>query len=432
MKNRLVWAGCLLATLVLTACKGDEEGKYHFDNKVFVSASSFTDQIFVKRDNLDVTKTETRNVTVAMAQPDSRDIEVTFTPAPELLEYYRQFYEDPTADLLPDGEGYYDFSQLSATIPAGSVESAPLTFVFDNLDRLPIEQKQHYVLPVTISSASGMEVLGSARTVYFLFSKAALINVAANMQNNCAWPEWTAETEAVKDMESFTMEALIYANSFDRDISTIMGVEDLFMIRLGDSGPANQLQVAFAKKVSEEATSPARATIPAEPNSKFDLKPFRWYHIAVTFDHGTVGVYIDGKLKESARAEVSGTDGRSVLVDKVNFAIPHSDETDGKPRCFWIGHSYRLQTDGELFYERRFDGLMSEVRIWNKALSADEISAENHFYKIDPRSEGLVAYWKFDDNTKGRTVRDYSASGFDLKTEREVDWTTVALPDEQN
>lgn len=430
MKNRLGIAGLLLLAAALTGCKSDEESKYHFENKVFISGNSFTDDIHVKRDNLDVTRNETCDITVSMAQPKERDITVTFAEAPELLDHYRRFYEDPTAQLLPGDGSYYTFAELSTVIPSGSVESSPLAFEFKNLDQLPIEEQQRYVLPVTIVSADGMDVLESARTVYFIFSKAALINVVAEMENNCAWPEWTADTEAVKDMESFTLEALIYANSFSRDISTIMGVEDLFIVRLGDSGPSNQLQVAFAKKVSEEATSPSRGTIPSEPNSKFDLKPFRWYHIAVTFDHGTIGVYIDGKLKESAKAEVSDPSGSPVLIDKVNFAIPHSDETDGKDRCFWIGHSYRLQTDGELFYERRFDGMMSEVRIWNRALSAEEIASENHFYKIDPKSEGLVAYWKFDDNTQGKSVKDYSPSGFNLSTEREISWKSVALPEE--
>ncbi len=430
MKNRFVFAGCLLCALALTACKGNQEGKIHFDNKVFVSGTSFTDNVFIKRDNLDVTQTESCAVTVGMAQPEARDIAVSFSLAPEQLDRYREFYEDPTAVLLPADGGYYTFSEATTSIPSGSVESEPLDFVFENLDRLPIEEHQRYVLPVTISASDGMDVLESARTVYFIFSKAALINVVAEMENNCAWPEWTAETQAVKDMERFTLEAFIYANSFDRKISTIMGIEDVFLIRLGDSGPANQLQVAFAKKVSEEATQPARNTIPSAPDSRFDLKPFRWHHIAVTFDRGTVGIYIDGKLKTSTKAQVMDPDGRPVLIDKVNFAIPHSDETAGKDRCFWIGHSYRLQTDGENFYERRFDGMMSEVRIWNRALSAEEIASENHFYKIDPKSEGLVAYWKFDDNAKGKVVRDYTDNGFDLKTEREINWTTVSLPEE--
>ncbi len=428
MKLRFASAAGLLL-IALTACQKNDESRYHFDNKVFVAADSFTDPIFVKRDNLDVTRSEERRVTVAMAQPRSHDVEVTFAPAPELLDRYRAFYEDPTAELLPADGGYYDFQQLKTSIPAGSVESAPLRIAFANLDRLPLDGHHRYVLPVTITSAGGVELLESARTVYYLFEKAALVNVVADLQNNCAWPEWTAETEAVKEMQQFSWEALVYANAFDRKISTIMGVEDLFLVRLGDNGPANQLQVAFAGKVSEEVTAPSRGRIPAEPDSRFDLKPFRWYHIAVTFDRGKVCVYIDGRLLADARAEISANDGRQILIDRVNFAIPHSDETDGKPRCFWIGHSYRLRTDGELFYERRFNGRMSEVRIWNRALSAEEIAAPDHFYKIDPRSQGLVAYWKLDDNARGRSLHDYGPNGFDLKCERDIDWQQVALPE---
>ena len=230
-------------------------------------------------------------------------------------------------------------------------------------------------------------------------------------------------------METFTLEALVYANSFDRKISTIMGIEDTFLIRLGDDGrPTNQLQVAFAKKVSEEETSPARGKIPVEADSRYDLKQFVWHHIAVTFDRGTICVYIDGKLKDTAKASVSGTDGQAVIIDKINFAIPHSDETDGKERCFWIGHSYRLQSDGDLFYERRFDGMMGEVRLWNKALTSEEIASENHFYKIDPASDGLVAYWKFDEGA-GKTIKDQTSYGNDLTVEKELKWVNVSLPE---
>lgn len=429
MKNSLGCALLLMLAAALTGCKGDQEGKIHFDNKVFVSGRSFVDDVYIKRDNLETTREAVCDITVGVAQPLQNDLTVTFVEAPELLDRYRMFYEDPTALMLPSDGGYYE-PQASTTITAGLVESDPLTFTFKNLDRLPIDERQRYVLPMKIASADGMEVLESARTVYFIFSKASLINVVADMENNLAYPEWTAETEAVKDMETFTLEALVYANSFNREISTIMGIEDVFLVRLGDTGvPTNQLQVAYAKKVTDEVTSPSRGKIPASADRRFDLKQFTWTHIAVTFDHGTISVYIDGKLKETTQALVSSPDG-PVLIDNINFAVPHSDETEGRPRCFWVGHSYKLVSDGEDFYQRRFDGMMSEVRIWNKALTAAEINSENHFYKIDPSSEGLVAYWKFDDRTPGTTVRDYSPSGFDMKTQSDVNWVNVALPEE--
>ena len=73
----------------------------------------------------------------------------------------------------------------------------------------------------------------------------------------------------------------------------------------------------------------------------------------------------------------------------VNWGIPHSDESDGKPRCFWIGYSYNN--------ERFLDADISEVRIWNRVLTQDEINAENHFYAVSEDAQNLVAYWKFDD-----------------------------------
>ena len=147
MKNKLGFALCLLLVAVFMGCKEDEEGKHHFSNQVFISATSFTDDVFIKRDNLDVTREESCDVTVAMAQPRERDITVTFAEAPGLLEHYRMFYDDPTAELLPANGGYYDFADNSTVITAGMVESAPLTFAFTNLDNLPIEEKQRMCCP---------------------------------------------------------------------------------------------------------------------------------------------------------------------------------------------------------------------------------------------------------------------------------------------
>lgn len=418
--NKSGFIGCLLLSLVFTGCKGDEEGKYHFDNKVFISTASYTPEIRVLRDALDVTEEQICEITVAMAQPEADDITVVFAEDPGLLDHYRAFYDDPTAQLLPS-EPYCDFTQTSAVIKSGLVQSEPLAFAFRKLDELPIENGERYVLPMTIVSASGMEVLSSARTAYFVFMKAALVNVVVDMNENCAWPDWTSETAAVKDMQRFTFEALVYGNSFNKEISTIMGIEDVFLLRVGDADiPMNQVQVAFSTR-DEGSTYRGNIT-----SSSLRLQPYRWYHIAVTFDRGDICVYLDGKLKASGQTVTDKKDeqGNPALIDKIDFAVPHSDETDNRPRCFWIGHSYDDQ--------RCFDGMMSEIRIWNKVLTPEEIKSPNHFYKIDPASSGLVAYWKFDDNnTKSKTIRDYSSNGFHLTTSSNPNWQHVSVPLEE-
>ena len=83
-------------------------------------------------------------------------------------------------------------------------------------------------------------------------------------------------------MTQFTMEALVNANSFtNEEISTIMGIEDNFLIRVGDNGhDKNQLNVGYGTLVDGQETN-ARGSIYVERPL---LNTGQWYHIAVTFD----------------------------------------------------------------------------------------------------------------------------------------------------
>ena len=81
--NKSGFAWCILLALAFTGCQGDQEGKHHFDNKVFISAASYTPEVRVMRDALDVTEEHTCEITVAMAQPVAQDITVSFAEAPE-------------------------------------------------------------------------------------------------------------------------------------------------------------------------------------------------------------------------------------------------------------------------------------------------------------------------------------------------------------
>ena len=230
---------------------------------------------------------------------------------------------------------------------------------------------------MTIVSADGMEVLASARTVYFVFMKAALVNVVADMNENCAWPNWTSETEAVRTWNASRSKRSFTATRSKKEISTIMGIEDVFLLRVGDADiPMNQVQVAFCTK-DEGSTYRGYVT-----SSSLKLQPYRWYHIAVTFDKGDICVYLDGKLKASGQTVTDKKDehGNPVLIDKINFAVPHSDESDGKPRCFWIGYSYDDK--------RSFDGMMGEIRVWNKGAHRRGDQCEGSLLQDRPRIRG--------------------------------------------
>ena len=54
--------------------------------------------------------------------------------------------------------------------------------------------------------------------------------------------------------------------------------------------------------------------------------------------------------------------------------------------------------------------------------------AAAHFYQVAAASDGLVAYWKFDEGA-GKTIKDQTSYGNDLTVEKELKWVNVSLPE---
>lgn len=405
--------------VALLSCQNDGR---NFENQMFIDGDNYKNEVRVATDEnmSEMTKT----MTVSIAQPLDYDIEVSVVKSPELLSTYRQAYYDEKAELLP--EKYCDISSVKSVIKSGFVTSSEMEFKFVNLND-GLDYSKTYVLPVSIVSDK-INALPRAKTMYFVIKEAALVNDAAYMASNCAWPEWGSFSE-VKNMTHFTFEALVQGLSFDNEssIHTIMGIEDCFLLRVGDAGiAANQLQVAYAAKDDEDKTYRGSIT-----SSNLQLEKGKWYHIAVTFDGGedkadgaAIKVYFDGKLRAEGNCKSEAGDN-SFAIKSVNFMVNHSDEMDNKPRCFWIGYSYDSK--------RSFDGLMSEVRVWKKVLSEEDLNAPNHFYKLYPDSStglfdaNLVAYWKFNEG-KGATIKDWSVYGNDLTSDHNPAWYSVSLP----
>ena len=101
------------------------------------------------------------------------------------------------------------------------------------------------------------------------------------------------------------------------------------------------------------------------------LKPNEWHHIAMTYDGATLKVYHNGSEVGSAAINKKRVPGRTPLA---------------------IG----ARQDGYI----HFKGAIDEVRLYNRALSADEL--KTHFEKpsqvADAKAEnGLVGTWGFDD-----------------------------------
>jgi hypothetical protein len=116
-----------------------------------------------------------------------------------------------------------------------------------------------------------------------------------------------------------------------------------------------------------------------EINHTFSNNPDDWHHIAFTFAGGLAILYIDGVFAEAIEA---------------NFATEAALFNIGSRR----GTGY-------------YNGLIDDVRIFNRMLSQTEILAYQSI-SVSRNTEGLVAYWKFDEGM-GDKVFDISENSFD-------------------
>ena len=255
-------------------------------------------------------------------------------------------------------------------------------------------------IPVTSCS---IDILASNKTQYYVVRKGALIDVVPDITKNAIYTDAWATPEKFK-LNKLTAEALIYPTVFgdghESGISTLMGTESGFLLRFGDAGvEPNILQIAT--KAGNFAVSRA-------------VNLNTWTHVAVTYDSEAkeIYVYFNG-------VEIDHFTG--VDVGTVDWSPEHSNDNDGKPRSFWVGHSYNDN--------RWFEGRISEVRVWDKVLTKDEINTENHFYVLEEpeNEENLILYWKLCDN-QTNDVKDYSQYGNNGVFQKEATWVEVSLP----
>ena len=120
-----------------------------------------------------------------------------------------------------------------------------------------------------------------------------------------------------------------------------------------------------------------RRTTPRVPAS-----PNQWHHIAGTYDGDNLYLYIDGEQKASLGyvGTITPAVGHPLNIAYWRSAIP-----------------------------QRFDGLIDEVSIWNRALAIEEIQVLM-YTRPDVDDLNLVGYWSFDEGD-GQVVSDWSGNG---------------------
>ena len=429
---------CIGMVAVQTACTNYDADDHKFGNVVYLDVAETSEvQAATIKNTLDVFD---RTFAATLAYPSDQDVTLSVTVDPSLVERYNARYG--TAWPMLDAK-YYALSAETATIAAGKTTSETLTLRLQNLlgegaeqtGALPLDET--YLVPVTIAQSS-VPTLPTSSTVYYVVKRSSNITVAAqlgegNWINFPTLDTYGTNSQAWNGLTAVTYEALIYIDQFATstvtsdgntnavNISSVMGVEQYLLLRIGDTNfERQQLQFDGSGAGSQFGKFP-------ESDATKTLSAGQWYHVACTYDQAArrVCVYVNGEL-QSEGTEMGLT---SMSEDtRINLAMralydyylvnptPDNEKKYGgfdDAYQFFIGRSYDDY--------RPLNGKIAEVRVWSVARTQQQIW-ENMYEIADPASDPtLLGYWKFNEGA-GNTVRDYSMYGNDGVAETDIVW----------
>lgn len=401
---------------LLVSCNRFEPVDHVFDNCAYLDVSA-TSQTQAATFGNRVGSLE-KHLCVALSYPSDKDVKATISVDASLTDAFNHRY-GTDYQLLP--EAYLDFSPVSVTIEAGKVNSEKVSIGFKNLmgqgeDQTgAMEIDKTYLLPVRLSSEDISTMDGSS-VAYYLVKRSSAIAVAAQLTDN--WIEFPLMdtpgevADAYNGLTALTYEALVNVDRFDLNnkdgvcnISTVMGVEQYLLLRIGDANFERQcLQFDGSGNGSQFGKLPSKS----DPAKK--LYSGSWYHVACTYDQNerVARIYVNGKLIDEVKeAGVAGP----TADNKITLAM----RALGMPEAyqFFIGKSYNDF--------RPLQGKIAEARVWRVARTGDEIW--KNMYRIEnPKDQkDLIGYWKFNDG-EGNVVKDYSWVGNHGKAVGDIIW----------
>lgn len=445
MKRYLITLFALLA--VLTGCERFDADDHKFGNVVYLNVSQTSPVQLATFSNNRATYDCT--LQAALTYPAGQDVQVSLEVDPSLVADYNARYgtQWPMLDAK-----YYALSSETATIPAGRTASDVVTLQLKELmgegeeqtGALPLDEA--YLVPIRISGAS-IDVLGGSDVAYYVVKRSSAITVAAqlgagNWINFPTLDKYGANSQAWNGLTAMTYEALIYIDEFATkdsedlpvNISSVMGVEQYLLLRIGDTNfERQQLQFDGSGSGSQFGKIPGK-------DAMKNLEAGRWYHVACTYDQTTqtVRVYVDGKIQSEETGVGIAIQSKKnqinlamrALYDLWNTASEadkpqyETDETGynklGDAYQFFIGKSYDEK--------RPLNGKIAEARVWSVARTPEQIWENMYDIENPDEDPTLLGYWKFNEGA-GNTVKDYSMYGNDGEAETDIVWPTgIEIP----
>lgn len=338
---------------------GCENAEYEVkDNNVYLSDATTSEaKVVVMEGNINI------DVNIRLAKKLDHDVELYIKINPTLLEEYNKA-NATEYNLIPNIE-IPDKGKV--IIPAGEIGA---------LCRIPLAdfdmKGKRYAISVELSDVAtkGIERSNTLSNFVYLISKPLITSVPVMKGYNEKMVRTAPATLWGITTKEWSLECLTNMSGYSNNNQAIfnMGSKDHeIYIRFGDANsPYNYLQIK---------------TLGGQVETKRDLEQKKWYHWAFVYDGKTLTVYRDGEF--NVKFEPPMPKGGSIRFDYVEMISS--------------GSYFRDQCK------------MSQVRLWKKAISGDQIKNNMHF-SIDPTNPNLIGYWPMNEG-KGNTFADITGNG---------------------
>lgn len=336
-------------------------------------------------------------------------ITIVFTQYPEssisvAQSEYRLLPTEGTLEIRVDANFEYEISYSEG---ADWLQYSKNTEGVESWTYSAIEGGSKREATITFTEKNPFDGIEAKSATVKVIQTTSIISTVAYMKGHFAMLTKWKNPDAGKFGTTISAECLIkHDPDFAGRVETLFGIHDRFLLRLGGKSEDRSIwEICYADKNNKAIIVASNKGIPAN----------EWTHIAVVFDG------VKKKITLYQNAEVVGEADMDANIKDIDLTETYS--ANNFVQRFQISRSWDSNRD--------FYGHMSEIRIWNKALSLNDIKAPSHFYTVPVDSEGLALYWKLDDGT-GAIIKDYAnendVNGFNTYMGGQVVWVKEDVP----
>ena len=364
----------LMAGFLMAAVAGCNDAEFQpIDNAAYIAEAYGAASKLLSFSNDEGAQT---TLTARLGDRAAADCSFRFEVAPEVLTRYNQM-NGTSYVQLPDGA--YNLPADPVSVTAGAASAAPL-----QVEILPYTQEMKdsgvtYALPVRLLSTDGnMRLLNDLSEFLLICNWQRIVPVPLFNTEFVETGDRLKKNRIMFDMgdadinfTAYTFEFMMYMEDFSTTSNQMLvGLEgsshslaNRMWVRFENNNPKKWMQINSMVKPAIDASTPNQAKV--------------WQHVAIVFDGSKMHLYLDG-------TEVATKDAPNSSINFRYFSLLP------QPSYFTQTISFR------------------EVRLWNVARTAAQLA--NNATNVDPKSEGLLGYWKMDEGS-GYTFNDATGNG---------------------